>query len=129
MKNMPDDYWREKLTSEQYEVLRNKGTEPPFRNEFVDHAAAGVYACAACGTELFSSDQKYDSGTGWPSFTEVLDAGKIDLIKDMSHGLDRIEVVCKTCGGHLGHLFDDPRTATGKDYCVNSCALHFTPKV
>lgn len=123
------DSWKDKLTEEQYSVLREKGTEAPFSGKYVDHKETGVYKCAGCGAELFSSKDKYDSGSGWPSFSDVLEGGKIDLLPDNSVGIQRTEVVCKNCGGHLGHVFDDgPKERTGKRYCINSCALDFDDK-
>ena len=120
------DQWKEKLTPEQYEVLRLKGTEAPFSGKFVDHYVSGMYRCAACGAALFPSETKFDSGTGWPSFTDVAKNGKVELHQDTSHGLKRVEVACANCGGHLGHMFDDgPADHGGKRYCINSCSLDF----
>ncbi len=121
-----NDDWKQKLTPEQYHVLREKGTEAPFSGKFVHHKANGMYVCAACNTPLFSSDTKFDSGTGWPSFTDVAEKGNVELHDDTSLGMHRIEVTCKNCGGHLGHVFDDG--PTGKRYCINSCALGFEEK-
>ena len=115
--------WREQLTPEQYQVLRKQATEPPFTGDYVYTKDNGVYRCAACGSELFSSDTKFDSGTGWPSFYDAMDENGIELRRDASHGMVRTEVVCATCGGHLGHLFDDGPNPTGMRYCINSCAL------
>ena len=115
--------WREQLTPAQYEVLRRQATEPPFTGEYVYTKDQGTYKCAACGAALFSSDTKFDSGTGWPSFFEPMDEGGVELKQDRSHGMVRTEVVCATCGGHLGHLFDDGPNPTGQRYCINSCAL------
>ncbi len=123
-----DSDWRKKLTEEQYKILREKGTEMPFSGEYVNHHENGMYACVACGTPLFSSDAKFDSGTGWPSFSDVVAKGNVELREDASHGMARTEVVCKTCGGHLGHIFDDGPTPTGKRYCINSACLNFKPK-
>jgi peptide-methionine (R)-S-oxide reductase len=115
--------WREQLTPEQYEVLRRQGTEPPFTGRYVHSKEDGVYRCAGCGAELFSSDTKFDSGTGWPSFYEPTREANVELRRDESHGMVRTEVVCGTCGGHLGHVFPDGPAPTGQRYCMNSCAL------
>ena len=125
LKDKPREYWREKLTPEQFHVLRDKGTELPFSGKFDDFFETGDYKCAACGTTLFSSDTKYDAKCGWPSFYEAIDSGKIELKEDVSFGMRRTEVLCKTCGGHLGHLFDDGPAPTGQRYCINSAALDF----
>ncbi len=118
--------WQEQLTPEQYEVLRRKGTERPFTGGYVHTKEDGMYRCAACGTELFSADTKFDSGTGWPSFTEPAVAANIELHSDRSLFMKRTEVTCAACGGHLGHVFDDgPREAGGKRYCINSVSLEF----
>ncbi len=124
-----DDNWKKKLTPEQYRVLREKGTESPFTGKYVNMHDDGMYHCAGCNTPLFSSDTKFDSKSGWPSFYDVADKGNVKLIEDNSHGMHRTEVVCKTCGGHLGHVFDDgPQDKTGKRFCINSCALEFKKK-
>ena len=115
--------WREQLTPEQYEGLRRQGTEPPFTGRYVHSKEDGVYRCAGCGAELFSSDTKFDSGTGWPSFYEPTREANVELRRDESHGMVRTEVVCGTCGGHLGHVFPDGPAPTGQRYCMNSCAL------
>jgi peptide-methionine (R)-S-oxide reductase len=119
-----DAQWREELTPEQYAVLRRQATEPPFTGKYALTKDEGVFKCAGCGAELFSSDTKFDSGSGWPSFTEPAVAEAVELREDVSHGMVRTEVVCARCGGHLGHVFDDgPRDAGGMRYCINSCAL------
>ena len=120
--------WREQLTPEQYEVTRQAGTERAFSGPHVDEKADGVYRCVCCGAELFSSDTKFDSGTGWPSFTEPAVAAAVETRADNSLFMRRTEVVCRNCGGHLGHVFDDgPRDAGGMRYCINSCALELDP--
>lgn len=129
---MSNDDWKAKLTPEQYHVLREKGTEAPFSGELLDENRPGVFSCAACGSELFSSDAKYESSVpglaGWPSFSDVLDSGGVKLQDDSSLGMHRTEVVCSTCGGHLGHVFDgDNASPTGKHFCINSVSLGFKP--
>jgi peptide-methionine (R)-S-oxide reductase len=121
---MNDEELKKKLTPEQYEIMRNKGTEAPFSGKYWNEHAAGMYTCAVCGIELFSSDTKFDSGTGWPSFTEPANLKNIILQNDDDHGMHRTEVVCKNCGSHLGHLFEDgPVDKGGKRYCINSACL------
>ncbi len=121
---MQDDNWKEKLTPEAYHVMREGGTETPFTGKYWNEHSAGMYTCAACGTELFSSDAKFDSGTGWPSFTEPANLEHIELRPDSSLGMARTEVICKTCGAHLGHVFTDgPEDKGGKRYCINSVCL------
>ena len=115
--------WREELAPAQYEVLRRKGTEPPFAGRYVYEKRDGTYRCAACGTALFSSEAKFDSGTGWPSFTEPSDRANVELSDDVSHGMHRVEVTCAACGGHLGHVFDDGPGDTGERFCINSLSL------
>lgn len=128
-KDMPktQDGWKEKLTPEQYAILREKGTEAPFSGSLLHESRQGTYNCAACGNALFASDAKFDSGTGWPSFDQAL-PGSTKLVDDDSHGMHRTEVVCARCGSHLGHIFDDGPTATGKRYCLNSVCLELEEK-
>lgn len=116
--------WKAKLTPEQYRVLREKGTERPFSGELLHVKDRGRFACAACGNMLFSSDTKFDSGTGWPSFEDAL-PGAVSYHRDMSHGMIRTEVTCSKCGSHLGHVFDDGPGDSGKRYCINSVCLNF----
>lgn len=117
--------WRRELTPEQYKILREKGTEPPFTGAFVHTKEKGKYLCAACGHELFSSDTKYDSGSGWPSFWEPVKPENVDMQEEHSFGMKRTEVLCSRCGGHLGHVFDDGPKPSGKRFCVNSASLKF----
>lgn len=127
MQTKNEDYWKEKLSSEQYAVLRQKGTEPAFSGKLLHNYVSGTYTCAGCGTVLFRSQHKFDSSSGWPSFYDVAQYKKVRLTHDKSHGMKRIEVSCASCGGHLGHLFDDAHDQpTGKRYCINSAALEFT---
>jgi peptide-methionine (R)-S-oxide reductase len=123
-----DEEWRHCLTPEQYRVLRKHGTEHAFTGEYHDSKEPGVYRCAGCGTELFSSDTKFDSGTGWPSFYEPVDQGAVDTKTDRSFFMTRTEVQCGACEGHLGHVFDDGPEPTGLRYCINSAALKLDPK-
>ena len=118
-----DEEWRKELTPEQYRVMREKGTEPAFTGKYHNSKEKGTYKCAACGNELFSSDTKFDSGTGWPSFTEPANRENIELREDLSQGMQRVEVLCKKCGSHLGHVFDDGPGLEGKRYCINSACL------
>ena len=122
---LTDEQWRERLTPEQYEVLRGKGTERAFTGAYWDKKDRGVYRCAACHTALFTSDTKYDSGSGWPSFWEPLTPDAVKFERDTTYGMVRTEVLCGTCGGHLGHLFDDGPQPTGQRYCMNSVSLDF----
>jgi peptide-methionine (R)-S-oxide reductase len=123
-----DAQWREELTPEQYQVLRKAGTERAFTGKYWNNHDDGIYRCAGCGAELFGSDTKFESGSGWPSFTEPKVAEAVTLKRDSSHGMIRTEVECARCGGHLGHVFDDgPRDAGGQRYCMNSCAMEFQP--
>ena len=131
LKNITEEEWRRQLTPEQYKVLREKGTEAPFSGKLYKNFEKGMYVCGACGQELFSSDTKFDSDCGWPSFDKSLE-GNVELHKDDSLGMSRIEVLCKNCGSHLGHVFDDPSArsafsgqATGKRFCINSISLNF----
>ncbi len=128
LKNKPEAFWKEKLTPEQYKIARQKGTERAFTGAFHNNHDEGMYECVACGQPLFSSEDKFDSGTGWPSFDNPIDSQSIELHDDRSLFMKRTEVVCKNCGAHLGHLFEDgPRATTGMRYCINSVSLNFLP--
>lgn len=125
---MDDVDWRTKLDPERFAVLREGATEPPFSGEYVNEKTPGVYACAGCGSELFSSDHKYDSRSGWPSFYQALDPEKVVERPDTSHGMVRTEILCASCDGHLGHVFTDGPNPTGLRYCVNSLSLELHPE-
>src|ERR1700677_2153411 len=127
--NMTNEDWKKKLTPEQYAVVREGDTEPAFKGKYWNDHSKGMYKCAACGAELFSSDTKFDSGTGWPSFTEPANRANVELRPDKAYGMNRVEVICKNCGSHLGHVFDDgPEDKGGKRYCINSVCLELEKK-
>ena len=120
--------WRKILTPQQYHVTRQKGTEPPGTGEYEDVEEPGVYVCAGCGEELFTSNEKFDAHCGWPSFFEAIDKAKINEHEDTTHGMRRVEVTCAKCGGHLGHVFPDGPNPTGQRFCINSASLKFEDK-
>lgn len=120
-----EEEWRSQLTDEEYRILRESGTEPRFTGDYLDTKEDGVFRCAGCESELFDTDHKFESGTGWPSFYDVADSDHVETKVDKSHGMERIEVVCGKCDGHLGHVFEDGPDPTGKRYCINSAALDF----
>jgi peptide-methionine (R)-S-oxide reductase len=125
---LSEDEWRRRLSPDRFDVLRMKGTELPFTGSLLHNKENGVYVCGGCGLELFSSDTKFDSGSGWPSFFDILDEGNVETRSDTSHGMERIEILCSRCGGHLGHVFEDGPVPTGLRYCVNSVSLEFRSK-
>ncbi len=126
MKDQANEEWRKKLTPEQYRILRQKGTEHPFTGHLLKNKEEGIYVCAGCGVHLFSSDTKFDSQSGWPSFWESVSPEAVEIHDDSSLGMKRVEVKCANCGGHLGHVFDDgPKDTTEQRYCINSAALDF----
>ncbi len=128
-RDVPDDAdeWRERLSEEEYQILREGGTEPAFSGDLLDVKDDGTFRCRGCGTALFDSETKFESGSGWPSFWDALEDDRIETRPDHSHGMTRTEIVCATCGGHLGHLFEDGPEPTGQRYCVNSASLEFDP--
>jgi peptide-methionine (R)-S-oxide reductase len=129
---LSEEEWKQKLTPEQYHVLREKGTETPFTGQFLHHSDKGVYTCAACGEALFTSGSKYESDmpglAGWPSFSDIASSDAVELADDDSLGMHQIEAICKNCGSHLGHLFEDESSPTGQHYCINSVCLDFKPE-
>ncbi len=129
LKKKPNDYWKEKLTPEEYHIVREKGTEAPFTGKYYNNHETGMYECVACGQPLFSSDAKFESGSGWPSFDDPVNKEHVELKEDNSLFMHRTEVICKNCGAHLGHVFTDgPKETTGMRYCINSAALNFKKK-
>ena len=125
MNYIDKDKLREVLSNEEFTVTKNKGTEPPFSGKYLNNKKSGIYSCICCNTDLFSSEHKYESHSGWPSFFDIIDSENLKLIEDKSHGMSRIEVACNKCGAHLGHVFDDGPKPTNKRYCINSVSLRF----
>jgi len=125
MNYIDKDKLREVLSNEEFTVTQNKGTEPPFSGKYLNNKKSGIYSCICCNTDLFSSEHKYESHSGWPSFFDIIDSKNLKLIEDKSHGMSRMEVTCNRCGAHLGHVFDDGPKPTNKRYCINSVSLRF----
>lgn len=125
MRKKPEVFWREKLSPQQFHVLREAGTEAPFSGEYDDFYADGTYRCAACEEPIFESDAKFNAGCGWPSFDAPSEAAAVEEVEDLSHGMQRTEIICSNCGSHLGHVFNDGPTASGLRYCINSVAMSF----
>lgn len=125
---LSEQEWKKRLSRDRFEVLRKGGTEMPFTGDLLHNKEKGVYTCAGCGLELFSSNSKFDSGSGWPSFNDIVEQGHVKTRKDLTHGMVRTEIVCARCGGHLGHVFEDGPKPTGLRYCVNSASMDFESK-